>query len=66
MKRAGFIIMLIGFLAGAFVVVRNADSAGREWQTIEWQWYAPALLVGPSVTACQSPPRTMTPGLPSR
>jgi len=46
MRKLGGILLTIGFFGAAFVTVRHADSAGLEWQTIEWGWYALPFVVG--------------------
>ncbi|MGB0717157.1 MAG: hypothetical protein ACPGXK_14860 [Phycisphaerae bacterium] len=46
MRALGLTIFLLGFFASAFVTVRFPDSAGKEWQTIEWGWYALSFSVG--------------------
>ncbi|UCF23021.1 MAG: hypothetical protein JSV72_19445 [Ralstonia sp.] len=45
-RMIGFVLMVVGFLAAAFVAVRQADSTGLEWNTIEWKWYLPAFVIG--------------------
>lgn len=46
MRKLGFILMIVGFLGAAFVSVRQADTAGLEWQTVEWGWYSLPFIVG--------------------
>lgn len=38
MKRLGYALLALGFLAGAFASVARAD--------VPWAWYVPALLLG--------------------
>ena len=46
LRIAGHILLWLGFLAGAFLAVRNVEVAGATWSTIEWPKYTLALAVG--------------------
>jgi hypothetical protein len=46
LRFVGLTLFSGGFLASAFVSVRQVDSAGLEWWTIDWPWYAATFLVG--------------------
>jgi hypothetical protein len=46
MRAIGMILVLVGFFAAAFVTVREADSAGKAWQTINWTLYLASFAVG--------------------
>lgn len=39
MRKLGFVLMWLGFLAAAFIATRQAD-------TVDWTFYVPAALVG--------------------
>ena len=46
LRLIGLALFMFGFLACAFVSVRQVDSAGLQWRTIDWGWYVATLLVG--------------------
>lgn len=43
---AGQLLLWTGFLGAAFVSVRSAEVVDDKWSTIEWPWYALAMVVG--------------------
>lgn len=44
LRSLGLVLLGAGFLAAAFVSVRDTDA--RAWQSIDWKWYAASMLVG--------------------
>ena len=46
LRAFGLILFLFGFLSCAFVSVRQVDSAGLDWWTIDWPWYGATLVIG--------------------
>jgi hypothetical protein len=46
LKSFGVILLSTGFLGSAFLGVIEADSAGKEWQTIPWGWYSLTFVTG--------------------
>ena len=45
-RRLGFVLLYLGFFGAVLVAVRQSDSVGAEWATIEWGWYGIMFLIG--------------------
>jgi hypothetical protein len=45
LRPVGFVLFAIGFVMASFFAVRQTDSVGAEWLTIQWGWYANGFVV---------------------
>ncbi len=46
LRLVGHLLLWAGFLAGAFLAVRNVEVTDAPWTTVDWPSYALALLIG--------------------
>ncbi|MHC5111107.1 MAG: hypothetical protein ACYTHJ_14645 [Planctomycetota bacterium] len=46
MRNFGLALFYAGFLAAAFIAVRNLHDPAQPWQSVQWSWYVLAFVIG--------------------